>query len=256
MMMKLLLFLLLTCCTLIGISQTDSVQIDLDSAEEMNVDSAIEQVIYPGFTQPVLRRISDDSLMEIKKQKSFAYMQYIDSFFRNKKLASKSFQKVEEPVKAPGFFSNPGLRMLYWLIAFAAVIWIMWRVFIGKSSLFTFNRKLEPASNEPVPEVPANIPIYQLVDSAIYDGNFRMATRYLYLQTLQLLAEKELISLAPQKTNYQYVQELNNGSQKPAFSKLTLRYEYAWFGNFKLSASQFKTIHTEFIAYHQAIAML
>jgi hypothetical protein len=255
-MTKLFVIVLLSCYWLSGVSQTDTNQINLDAAEEMNEDSAIDKIVFPTFTQPVLRRISNDSMQAIKNEESFGYMQYIDSFFRNKKIPKQAIQKEEDSPATPGFFSNPGLRMLYWLMAFAAVLWIVWRMFIGKGALFTSNKKHETVNTEPATEITGNMPSSELVDKAIGEGNYRMAIRYLYLQTLQLLADKELISLAPQKTNYQYVQEVNDIAQKPVFSKLTLRYEYAWFGNFKLSANQFTTIHKEFILYHNAIASI
>ena len=255
-MKKIFLCLLILCCSPFGYSQTDSSSYYTDSTEITTENPEADTSTSQAFTQPVLRRVSDDSMHALKQDEAFSYMKYIDSFFRHHEYPREKITKQEEQAEKPGLFENPGLRMLYWLLAFAAIFWIVWRMFIGNRSLFTSNRKLNVASNEEEDISSGDLTSEQLIDKAIGAGNYRMAIRYLYLQTLDILGRKEMIALAPQKTNYQYMQELNGRAEKGMFSLLTLRYEYAWYGDFKLSTAQFHTIHEEFKTFKNSLSTL
>lgn len=240
----LLILSFLSCQSLVALTQIPPIPDSLTSAEYETIEkikSAPEKV----FSTPILRKISADSMSALKAQKEFAYMKYIDSFFRNQQAPEKKIVKKEAEAK-PGLFSNPGLRTLYWLLAFAAVIWIVWHLFIGKGSLFTSNKKRQHLPDEPSNETQAITPIENLITHAIRLKDYRLAIRYLYLHTLSLLGEKDLISLAPQKTNFHYIQELQGKTQHSVFLTLTLQYEYAWYGNFSLSSEQFEKIHQGF----------
>jgi hypothetical protein len=241
----LFLFLVIFCCYNVVPAQTSFDEDSVALADEDDVP--IEQAdTVQEFMKPVLRQMSNDSLNALKHQKEFAYMQYIDSVFRNHKYPEQEIIKEKETEEKPGFFLNPGLRTLYWLLAFAAVIWIAFKLFFGTGSIFASNRKLRSEKIEDETVLDDNVSMEYLVDKAISERNYRLATRYLYLQTLALLGENDMISLAPQKTNYQYLQELKGKTEQAAFSTLTLQYEYAWYGGFALSPSQFEKIYKGF----------
>lgn len=255
-MKKSVLCLVILCCFLFVYSQTDTSNFEVDSttltAEDLEVDTSAPA----AFTQPVLRRISDDSMRALKQDEAFSYMKYIDSFFRHHEYPKEKITRQQEEIEKPGLFANPGLRMLYWLVAFVAVLWIVWRMFFGNGSLFTRNKQLHAESHKEDDPSTGDFTTEQLIDKAISEGNYRMATRYLYLQTLDTLGHKEMIALAPQKTNYQYMQELSGKADNAMFSKLTLRYEYAWYGDFKLSPAQFYTIHEEFKTFKNSLSSI
>ena len=77
-------------------------------------------------------------------------------------------------------------------------------------------------------------------------GDYRMAVRYHYLNTLQKLTNKALLVFSPDKTNYQYVRELSGKPMGPAFARLTLDYEYVWFGKFELDEALYQQINHHF----------
>jgi hypothetical protein len=240
-----LLFLIFICCYGRSPAQTSTSEDSVSMADEDEVQ--IEQAdSLQGFSKPVLRQLSTDSINALKRQKEFAYMQYIDSFFRNHKYPEPEIIKEQEAEDKPGIFSNPGLRTLYWLLALGAVIWIVLKLFLGRGSVFTANRKLRAQEQEDEIVSGDETSFDKLIDKAISERNYRLATRYLYLQTLSMLGEHDMVSLAPQKTNYQYIQELSGKPQQAPFSALTLQYEYAWYGGFVLSSSQFENIYKGF----------
>ena len=216
-------------------------------ADSNNLPAAIEDsmvILSPDFPAPVKRKISEDSIAALKSGKEFAYMQYIDSLFRHRSIEK---QNIEPPASQPKeIISNPGLRALYWLIAFVLVLFIVFKMFVGKNALFAINQKTmhknisQPKSSDP------HLSNRENALNAIADKNYRLATRFMYLDALDTLGEKGQISITPQKTNYQYAGELKNTELKKSFTTITLHYEYAWFGNFPLNKNQFTEIENEF----------
>ncbi|MEX0719018.1 MAG: DUF4129 domain-containing protein [Balneolaceae bacterium] len=89
----------------------------------------------------------------------------------------------------------------------------------------------------------------KLLGEALAENRFSDAVRILYLQTLQELNNLGLISLKPDKTNHDYLRELDQHATAPFFFRLTLFYEYVEYGNFKIEKSgfeQMKEIHEQF----------
>lgn len=76
--------------------------------------------------------------------------------------------------------------------------------------------------------------IDQLIEQAIVAGNYPLAIRYYYLQTLQLLTQKGLIIWQDQKTNADYMREIPKGNIKDTFARVTLAYDSIWYGNFEV----------------------
>ncbi len=84
------------------------------------------------------------------------------------------------------------------------------------------------------------------IDEAVGLRNFRLAVRLLYLQTLKQLTNAGHIAYKPDKTNRQYVQELATSGLQSDFEKLTRRFEFVWYGDFPVDATQFTTVQNEF----------
>ena len=78
--------------------------------------------------------------------------------------------------------------------------------------------------------------------------DYRMATRYLFLKTLQRLNHQSLIAFATDKTNSKYVHEIPAGSRNE-FAAIVMNYEYVWYGNIKISKELFDKIQVKFSAF-------
>lgn len=253
MMMKLLFILLLFC----GSYQALQAQSDLVADTAVTVDDDYgddddmpAEDVPAELEKPVLRRVSNDSIRKLKTRPEFAYMEYADSFLRKyqqpEEQKQESHEREEEREPSPSILDNQGIRTFYWLAAIALVLWLIYKIFSGQGSLFARNKKQAVVVEEASEEDIAGKPLEQLIDKAIKAKDYRLAIRYLYLHTLETLGEKQLISLAPQKTNYQYLRELGDKPYSSNFSKLTLQYEYVWYGEFKLDDVMFNKMHEGF----------
>ena len=93
----------------------------------------------------------------------------------------------------------------------------------------------------------------RLISQAIANSNFRLATRYLYLKTLYLLSNLNLIIISPDKTNYQYIREMSNHRSYKDFVSLTSNYEYVWYGKFDMDKALYQRVENDFKNYFQRL---
>ena len=95
--------------------------------------------------------------------------------------------------------------------------------------------------------------IQGLIRQAIDDGNYRLAIRYYYLFLLKLLTERELIAWELQKTNDDYLKELSQSKLNPLFQKVTLLYDYIWYGEFIIDRESYHQVKINFDQLKEAI---
>jgi hypothetical protein len=93
----------------------------------------------------------------------------------------------------------------------------------------------------------------EAIEEAIGNKNFRLAVRLLYLQTLKTLADRNLIDWRINKTNSDYVKEVAEKPWQALFSKLTIQFEYAWYGETNVNADRFETLRQAFKQLHNQV---
>ena len=78
-----------------------------------------------------------------------------------------------------------------------------------------------------------------LINKSLSQNDFKNAIRWLYLKGLVSLAMKERIRLAEWKTPYDYQIELTGKTIEP-YAKLSLLFEYVWYGDFDVKRADFE----------------
>ncbi len=198
-----------------------------------------------------------DSVKRWKNAKEFAYIKYIDSLLKDKQEKEKKKPKQTAPT-GPGFLdrllSSGFIQALLWTLAGLFVLFIVYRLFLSEG-VFRRESKSVKALNAEVEEEQINseTDFDALVNQALQQNNLRLAVRYQYLRSLHKLAAKELLQLAPDKTNYQYVRELKDASLQNDLASLTLNYEYVWYGEFVVDQDTYQKIETGFKRFNQKI---
>lgn len=82
--------------------------------------------------------------------------------------------------------------------------------------------------------------------AALTEGNYPLAIRLYYLQTIKSLSQKNAIVWARDKTNRDYLRELRNHRLAPSFRDATLAYERVWYGNQPLGKDGFSRLEPGF----------
>lgn len=88
--------------------------------------------------------------------------------------------------------------------------------------------------------------IEALLNEALADKNWRLAIRYYYLLTLQQFSNKQWIQWQQEKTNDDYIRELEGKSVQDDFVKSTRLYDFVWYGKFDINAQEFDMAKNRF----------
>jgi hypothetical protein len=180
-----------------------------------------------------------DSMNKLRKTADYGYMKNLDSLLRNLEVKAPEPEEPSQPSKS--IFDLGLVKLIVWGLAIFAVLFILYQLLAGQQNLFYKNKKLENAEEEG-PEDAGRLSPLILSQQAAARGDFRMAVRYNYLYILQLMGEKGLVVLQPQKTDAHYQTELRGKPPATDFSTITLQYEYVWYGEFSLNAEQYQSI--------------
>ncbi len=98
-----------------------------------------------------------------------------------------------------------------------------------------------------------NEDIEELIIKAIEKKDYRLATRFFYLNILKNLSDKELIEWKPDKTNREYVKELSEKGMKGLFSKLSKIYDYVWYGKYFPGETDFLQVKEDYRKFMEQI---
>ena len=229
-------------CVKIGFSQEDVKGIPIDK------DSIIEQTI------------SENDLESYRSDDNFNYNtteakeNALDRFFQWLRNGLRKFFESLFGVKGAAGILLFIFRILpYLLLAF--LVFLLLRFFLKVNS----NRpigKTQPKGSVLVSEeeqIIRNENINALISTAIANGDFRLAIRYYYLLALKHLTLKELIIWEPQKTNKDYLQELQTSRFKADFEKITRIYDYVWYGEFAIDDHRFNSLKNDFEALNSKL---
>lgn len=93
-----------------------------------------------------------------------------------------------------------------------------------------------------------------LITQAMEKGEYRLLVRLLYLDSLKSMASRNLIQWRPDKTNQDYRRELGRGDLRSQFDRLTLAYEYIWYGDHKPSLEDALRLKEAFFAFRSQFA--
>ncbi len=253
----LLLFVLLIAC--LSNPVTIFAQVTVDTVEAVTDSTALYDEEYneeeTAIVDTTLQRstwvYSSDSVQSLKSQKDFAYVKHLDSLLKkHQELSQKEQKKPQTVTRTINVF--PIVEMLLWALLIGALLFVLYRIFLSDRGLFASplrNKKMQVEEEQLTDEVY----LEQQIQQAIKDGNYRLGIRFLYLQSLSRLAERGWLQLSPDKTNYQYVRELAKPQLKNTFARITLHYEYAWYGDFVIGKDIFEPVKKEFDQFHQTI---
>jgi hypothetical protein len=255
----------------------------LEQAEELYAPPSVNEVIQAPVEETVTEEveekkeiiidtalnynklnISPDSVEQWKNLQAFGYVKYLDSLLKAKKENAKKKDKQEESNYSPpsgngvswldGVLSSGGLQIFLWVLAIAFVLFILYKLFLTEGAFRKTPKSIKentPYAEEEVITSDSDFEI--LIKQAVQTGNYRLAVRYQYLQTLHKLADKNLVELAADKTNYQYVREITNQNYQQDFAALTLNYEYVWYGEFNIDVIIYKRMENNFSQFNSKL---
>lgn len=133
-------------------------------------------------------------------------------------------------------------------ILLAVLLYFILKFFlkIDTNTLANRNSKIASINITDEEELIKNSDLQDLVNQSVINKNYRLAVRYYYLLILQKLADKELIIWQQEKTNEDYIKELQATKVHQQFTESTRLYDFVWYGNFNINETEFTKAETLF----------
>lgn len=95
----------------------------------------------------------------------------------------------------------------------------------------------------------------QEIADAVSQGNFRLAVRLLYLQSLKKLSDLGFITWRIDKTNISYVNEVRGSNFYQEFYRLTAQFENNWYGNIPINQGEYENVSQAFDSLNRRIGI-
>ena len=194
-----------------------------------------------------LRYIPGVIVKESREERGFYYRDYFDSLLRAKKIIT--------PARRNTSWQYTITRILSWIGVIGILVFLVYKLIPGGSFFFIRNRKNTERSIEELEEERSES-LASMIESAMSKGDYRTATRYLFLQTIKKLSLKGYLEEGKNKTNYQYISELRKQPWVNEFASLSMRYEFIWYGEYPVSGEMFEHIYKSFNLFQNKLGKL
>lgn len=220
----------------------------------------------PCFGQFMQETHFEEKQDSIRYEKSIEYAEkreftdnlkekYFDSDFQY--TEDKEEVKEETPVNS-AFLSSVlfFISKVFPFLLGAIIVFIILKSFLGTEiGFWNFKSSKKKATEKLVYEDEDihDTDIDGLLQQAILNKQYRLAVRYYYLSTLKMLSSYKLIDYHKDKTNSEYLFELENETTRSNFKYLSYVYSYVWYGEFPIDEINFKQVETKYKSFKNTL---
>ena len=142
-------------------------------------------------------------------------------------------------------------NFIYGLLIFFA-IYIVVKLLVGNNASSLFSRKKQVIAPLNIKEQHIEkVDLDSYINNALQEENYRLAIRYMYLKSLKLLSQNNIIDWHYEKTNSDYYREIENQELKENFKKASYLYDNIWYGEFALNKTGFLSAQRDFERLNQ-----
>ncbi|MFN3405282.1 MAG: DUF4129 domain-containing protein [Cytophagaceae bacterium] len=192
-----------------------------------------------------IKRINENDWENITRE-----MNYLEKPEKQKKKEEKKQEKKKED-KPSKDFDFAGLeqfiKVISYIIAIVLIVLVMAKVF--NLNIFGRNKRFETRETltiEQLEEALHESDVEKFLREALERKEFKLAIRVYYLQILKELSEKNFIRWKKDKTNREYMYEMNGRNNASAFREVTSIFEKAWYGNTIIGENEYQAISPYF----------
>jgi len=206
-----------------------------------------DSIVYQKDTNISEARSLSPKLSEKYNDKDFTYKENVPIKKKEKSNASLGF------LEGFAFF----MTTLFPFLLGGFIIFVIVKVLLGSDVLFWKNTKSSTKISEKLiyeDEDIHEVDLASLLQQAIENQNFRLAIRYYYLTSLKGLSNKKIIDYHKDKTNSEYLFEIENPSMRTQFSYLSYVYSYVWYGEFPVDETNFKVAQNKYQSFIKSMS--
>lgn len=231
----LMVFILLFCHISLAQQDTDNTPVILDNSP-VNKQTITEEDLESYK--------SDDDFNYIEVEPEESILDKIYRWFQN--LLRKFWEAIFGVGTASGFLFFIFRVLPYILLGLLIFLLLRFFLKVNSNNILAKSKEKGSVAITEEEQIIKNEDIPSLIKEAIQQKNYRLAIRYYYLLTLKYLTENETIAWQPQKTNEDYINEIDMSHLKDGFRHITRIYDYVWYGEFSVDALKFETLKQPF----------
>lgn len=225
----------------------DSIAYEDDEAEDNILENPQDDTLK---IQP--RNFDASTLKDLKKDKDFDYAQAPT-------VGSSLWTRFWEWVAQ--FFNdlfrgaiNTGVgKVLLWVGCIVMIVLIAFALLKVDAFKVLFKGADAPSVKSVFHENIHEMDFEMLIKEATEKGDLRNAVRLIFLYSLKLLSDGQHINWQPGKTNHDYLAEIKTEGLKSGLNEISYYFDYAWYGGFPISTSQFNKVNSIFSNWRNAI---
>lgn len=202
----------------------------------------------PAERPPTLRSVPDTTTGRWQRNPVFAYANDPE-YWKKRPQQQNTFSLWLARLLVSKGFRYTILTLLGGLLLFAIV-----RIAMENNVGLFYRRGKNPrAAGEGAEGLPEEENIDERIQHFLNAGDKRQATRYLYLRSLRLLADRGFIVWHAETTNEEYLRQLKGAPPEAAFRFVTRAYEMVWYGKFILTDSSFRRLYEHFMDLYKTL---
>lgn len=248
--MKKTLFLFLFFYATIGFGQF--MHEEFTSVEEMlgeGIVIDIDTIHYKKSIEYADKRAFKDNLKEKYTDKEFIYTE--------EEIEEEEDKEENAPVNlafVKGFLFF--ISRIFPFLLGGLIIFIILKTFLGvETNFWNFKKSKKKVAEKLIYEDEDihETDIDGLLQKAIHNKEYRLAIRYHYLAVLKILSNKKLIDYHKDKTNSEYLFEIENSTTRSEFSYLSYVYSYVWYGDFPIDETNYKLAENKYASFKTSL---
>jgi hypothetical protein len=197
-----------------------------------------------------VRAFDDDIVNELKSDSALQYKEaptVAESLWDRLKMW---IRQLLEAIFNGAVTTNWG-RLIVYLLGLAAAVAIILMI-LKVNAYKVFNGGNGPVLKQGILDEDIHaLDFEKLIQDAVTKSDYRAGVRLIFLYSLKKLSDKNLIYWNQGKTNHDYLDELTIEELKIGFSELNFYFEYAWYGDFRISPEVFSKVQRIFNDWKQ-----
>jgi large-conductance mechanosensitive channel len=250
---SLVLILFLVPVTLIEAQETDSAS-NTESQTVVDTSYYEEEEKFISYSHPedIERRYFDSNFKSRYNTDHFKYEPKVQKFTQWEQFKQwlmrwlQDFFNLQDKNAASKWFEY--LQNFLAFILVVGVVFFIVKAILNKEGGWIFGRdsKAETIDHTNVEAKLQLANFSELVASSRKNGDYRLAIRFYYLWLLRKMSDKKLIEWDINKTNMDYLYEIQNKGLRERYSYHCYVYDYIWYGEFNLAEEEFRKVETSF----------
>lgn len=208
---------------------------------DIQIDSSTVEA--KTFSKNFKKKYTDQDFIYEQKAPEKSYWDRFKDWLASILRSIFSFSTTEASLKFTVLF----LRIVAVLVI-VLVIYLIVKAIINKEGQWIFGKNSQKRTVH-YSDIEKNIHLLdfeKLIKESLASGEKRTAVRYYYLWLLKTMAEHNYIEWDIEKTNSDYLYELQKPAHKEEFTYLSYLYNYIWYGEFEINDATFNKAENRF----------